>query len=782
MNEPASPFQTIGKSEIRPEAEMKVRGDGIYTTHVEIPDMVHARALRSPYPHARILSVDASKAENLPGVVCAFTRDDLGPYFPTFGPVYYDQPIICFDKVRFVGDPVAAVVAEDEDILDEALELIEVEYEGLPAVTNVLDALKEDAPLVHETMELPPIGFADLKTVRPVPGTNICNHFILRNGDVEEGFGKSDLVIEETYSTPTTQHVTFEPFITIARQEADGRMHIWTSNQNPFLARQETAHCLKVPVGDVRVEVTYVGGGYGSKTYARLEPLVSCLAIKSRRPVRMMLSREETFLTCVKHASVVTVKTGVMKDGRLVARQMTNRMDTGAYADIGPRVTKNSGYVSCGPYKWEHVRVDAYCVLTNKPSAGPFRGFGVAQVSWAYENQMDRLAEELGLDPYEFRMMNLLDDGDTFATGSKMHAVGFKESLRKAAEAIQWASPAAPARNPKVKVGKGLSVTIKSTATPTTSSAYMKLNDDGSVNVVASAVDMGQGSNTVMAQIAAETLGVRYDEVIVTHQDTDYTPYDQMTNSSRSTFHVGGAVQKASMAIREQVIAIAAEQLEADPGELRTGGGKIWVEGAPDRSLTFREAVQGYFRMNGGDLLGTGLYKVEGGKLNFDTGQAEGELTAVFWFVGAGAAEVEVDTETGQVRVRKLINSIDVGKALNPLRCEEQIAGSSMMAYGQTLYESLNFDNGQPINPNLSDYVLPSFEEIPAVMENIIIETPHKDGPFGAKGTGETSITPTGPAIANAIYDAIGVRIHDLPITPEKVLRALKEKEGGNSK
>ena len=777
MNESAPLHHTIGKNEIRPEAKMKVCGDGIYTAHIELPGMVHAKALRSPYPHARILRVDAARAETLPGVVCAFTRDDLGPYNPTFGPVYYDQPVIGFDKVRFVGDPVAAVVAEDEDILDEALALIEVEYEELPAVTNVLDALAEDAPRVHETMELPTIGFADLKTVRPVPGTNICNHFRLRNGDVETGFKESDLVLEETYTTPTTQHVTFEPFITLARREPDGRMHLWTSNQNPFLARQETAHVLKVPVGEIRVEVPYIGGGYGSKTYARLEPLVSCLAIKARRPVRMMLSREETFLTCVKHASVVTVKTGVQKDGSLVARKMTNRLDTGAYADIGPRVTKNSGYVSCGPYRFEHAWVDAYCVLTNKPSAGPFRGFGVAQVSWAYESHMDRLAEELGLDPYEFRMMNLLKEGDAFVTGSRLHSIGFKETLEQAARAIDWGAPPAPAEAPNIRVGKGLSVTIKSTATPTTSSAYLKLNDDGSVNVVAGAVDMGQGSNTVMAQIAAETLGVRYDDVIVTHQDTDFTPYDQMTNSSRSTFHVGGAVQEASLRIREQVLNLAGEQLEVSPDQLETGSGKVWVCGAPERSRTFREVVQGYFRMNGGDLLGTGLYKVEGGKLNFDTGQAEGEITAIFWFVGSGAAEVEVDTETGAVRVRKLVNAIDVGKALNPMRCEEQIAGSSMMAYGQTLYESLDFDGGQPINPNLTDYVLPSFEEIPAVMENIIVETPHKDGPFGAKGTGETSITPTGPAIANAIYDAIGVRIRDLPITPEKILRALREKE-----
>jgi CO/xanthine dehydrogenase Mo-binding subunit len=467
-----------------------------------------------------------------------------------------------------------------------------------------------------------------------------------------------------------------------------------------------------------------------------------------------------------------------MKDGKLVARKMTNRLDTGAYADIGPRVTKNSGYVSPGPYKFEDAWVDAYCVLTNKPSSGPFRGFGVAQVSWAYENHMDRLAEELGLDAFEFRMMNLLEEGDAFVTGSKMHAVGFKECLQKAARAIDWGKPPPPAKNPKIKVGKGLSVTIKSTATPTTSSAFIRLNDDGSVNVIASAVDMGQGSNTVMAQITAETLGVKYSDILVTHQDTDFTPYDQMTNSSRSTFHVGGAVQKAAGDIRRQVLDLAGRQLEVDPDQLETGDGKIWVRGAPDRSRTFREVVQGYFGMNGGNILGRGVYKVEGGKLNFESGQAEGEMTAVFWFVGAGAAEVEVDTETGFVRVRKLVNSIDVGKALNPLRCEEQIAGSAMMAYGQTFYESLNFDNGQPINPNLADYVLPSFEEIPAVMENIIVETPHKDGPFGAKGTGETSITPPGPAIGNAIYNAVGIRICDLPITPEKILRALREKEG----
>jgi CO/xanthine dehydrogenase Mo-binding subunit len=415
--------------------------------------------------------------------------------------------------------------------------------------------------------------------------------------------------------------------------------------------------------------------------------------------------------------------------------------------------------------------------LTNKPSSGPFRGFGVAQVSWAYASQNDIIANALGMDSRNFLDQNLIEPGDEFITTSIMKEINFKENLRQATEAIKWDTSPKPAAEPHIKVGRGVAVAIKSTVTPTTSSAFVKVNNDASVSVLCSTVDMGQGSDAVMAQIAAETLGVTFDMVKIVHPDTDVTPYDQMTNSSRSTFHVGSAVSMAAVDVKKQICQLASEMLEVAADDLDIREAKVFPVNDPDRSVTVQEVIQNYFGMDGGNILGRGVLKTTGGKLDRETGLALEELTTVYWFPAAGAAEVEVDTETGVVKIRKFVNAVDVGKALNPKSCREQVSGSAMMALGQTFYESLNFDAGQPLNPHFLDYILPSFEEIPDEMEDILVETAVKDGPFGARGTGETSITPPSPAVSNAIFNAVGIRIHDLPITPEKVLRALREKE-----
>lgn len=772
---------TIGLSETRPEAESKVRGEGVYTMHFDIPGLAHARLLGSPHPHAKILNIDTSKAESLPGVFAVLSRNDfLGNdrFIPTYGPVYNDQPIVALEKVRYVGERVAAVAAVDIDTAEEALSLIDVEYEEIPAVTNLESALAQEAPLVHENLQVPPTGFADLKSIRPIPGTNICNQYRLRYGDVEKGFENSEHIFNHEFTTPTTQHVAFEPFNAIAKIEHGNKINIWSSTQNPFLARNSVARIFKVPVGNVRIMIPgYLGGGFGSKTYARIEPITACLAWKANHPVRLTLTREENFLECVKHASLVRIKTGVTKDGFFKARKTEIFLDTGAYADIGPRVAKNCGYVSCGPFKMPNAWVDSHCVLTNKPSAGPFRGFGVAQVSWAYGQQNDIIALELGMDPVKFLDQNLLEPGDEFVTTSIMKEINFKENLRLATEGVNWQTPPKPASEPHIKVGRGVSVAIKSTVTPTISSAFIKVNNDSSVSVLCSTVDMGQGSDAVMAQIAAETLGVTYGMVNVVHPDTDVTPYDQMTNSSRSTFHVGSAVSMAAIDAKKQILELASDIMEAAPEDLDIREGKVFAKTDPSRTVSVQEVIQNFFGMDGGNILGRGVLKTKGGKLDKETGLAVEELTTVYWFPAGGACELEVDTETGEVHIRKFVNTVDVGSALNPDSCIQQVAGSSMMALGQTFYESLNFDNGQPLNPHFVDYILPSFEEIPDEMENLLIETAVKDGPFGARGTGETSITPPSPAVANAVYDAIGVRIHDLPITPEKVLRALREKE-----
>jgi CO/xanthine dehydrogenase Mo-binding subunit len=525
----------------------------------------------------------------------------------------------------------------------------------------------------------------------------------------------------------------------------------------------------------------YLGGGFGSKTYAKIEPLTACLAWKAGRTVRLTLSREECFLLSVKHPSMIKIKTGVTKEGRFKARKTEIYLDTGAYADIGPRIAKNCGYVSCGPFKMPNAWVDSHCVYTHKAISGPFRGFGVAQVSWAFGQQNDIIAHELGMDPVEFLNQNLLEEGDEFVTTSIMREINFKENLRLAAEAIGWSAPKKPAAEPHVKVGRGVAVAVKSTVTPSTSSAFVKVNNDGSVALLCATVDMGQGSDAVMAQIAAETLGVTYDMVKLAHPDTDVSPYDQMTASSRSTFHVGAAVSLAADDAKRQILELASDLLEVGPEDMDIREGRVFPKTDPSRQITVQEVIQNYFGMDGGNILGRGVLKTKGGKLDRETGLALEKDTTVYWFPAGGAVEVEVDTETGVVRLRKLVNVVDVGKALNPQSCKQQVAGSAMMALGQTFYESLNFDNGRPLNPHFMDYILPSFGEIPDEMEDILIETQVREGPYGARGTGETSITPPSPAVANAIFDAVGVRIYDLPITPEKVLRALRDKEAHSS-
>ena len=564
---------TIGLSETRPEAESKVRGDGVYTMHYDIPGTGHARLLGSPHPHARILNIDTSKAERLPGVFAVISRNDFignDRWTPTYGPVYYDQPVVSMEKVRYVGERVAAVAAVDIDTAEEAISLIEVEYEEIPAVTDLDSALAQGAALVHENLQVPPTGFADLKSIRPLPGTNICNQYRLRYGDVEKGFEESDHIFEHEFTTPTTQHVAFEPFNAIAKIEHGNKINIWSSTQNPFLARNSVARVFNVPVGNVRIMIPgYLGGGFGSKTYARIEPITACLAWKANRPVRLTLTREECFLECVKHASRVRIKTGVTNDGFFKGRKTEIFLDTGAYADIGPRVAKNCGYVSCGPFKMPNAWVDSHCVLTNKPSSGPFRGFGVAQVSWAYGQQNDIIAREMDINPVKFLDQNMIEPGDEFITTSIMKEIDFRENLRLAVEGIGWESPPEPAAEPHIQVGRGVSVAIKSTVTPTTSSAFIKVNNDSSVSVLCSTVDMGQGSDAVMAQIAAETLGVTYDMVSVVHPDTDVTPYDQMTNSSRSTFHVGSAVSMAAIDAKNQILELASDMMEA--------AAKIWI-------------------------------------------------------------------------------------------------------------------------------------------------------------------------------------------------------------
>ena len=765
----------IGKTFRRLDYETKVTGRAQYLADMSLPGMCHGKILRSPYAHARIKKIDISRAAKIPGVVAVLTRDDIlhdQGIEPYYGPVFKDQTIVATEKVRHMGDPVAAVAALTTDAAEAAIASIEVDYEQLPAVLDVREALRPDAMLVHDSVKLPESGFADLAELKPVEGTNLCTHFKLNRGNIEKGFAEADQIFEDTFTLPATQHSFLETHACIAAVDPGRRITVWATTQNPFVVRTQLANIFKVPVSKVRVIVPYLGGGYGGKVYPKVEPITVALAQKAGRPVRVVLSREEVFYTITKHAAVIRMKTGVKNDGTLVARECEIHLDTGAYAEIGPRVAKKSGYTAAGPYKIPHLKIDSYSVYTNKPPAGAFRGFGVSQSAWAVESQMDIIAAALNMDPLEIRKKNGYDEGDKFVTEETLRAVGLKECLNEVAESIGWESNRTSDSKIKkdspvgsVRRGKGLACMIKATITPSISCAVVKLNEDASLSLYTGTVEMGQGSETVLAQIAGKELGIPLEKIQVLGVDTDVVPYDLTTSSSRSTFHMGKAVQLAARDILRQLTMIAATEYSVPEEKITFAGGKLRL---PETQVDYAELMFKRFGMRGGTLVGEGQVKTS-------TKDEYGEKsTSAFWFLAAGAAEVEVDIDTGKFKLLKYATAVDVGKALNPLGCRQQLAGAAITGIGQAMFEEIVYDNGQLINPNLVDYILPSLGDMPATIDPICVEVPDPTGPFGAKGIGESALIPVAPAIANAIYDAVGVRIKDLPIKAEKVYLGLR--------
>ena len=768
----------IGKTFRRLDYETKVTGKAQYLADMQVPGMCHAKILRSPLPHARIKSIDTSKALKVPGVVAVITREDIlhdEGIEPYYGPVFKDQTIVAVEKVRHVGDPVAAVAALDVDAAEEALRLIDVEYEELPAVLDVHQALKPAGTLVHESVRIPESGFADLAELKPIEGTNICTHFKINRGDMKKGFAESDHIFEDTFTLPATQHSFLETHACIASVDPGGRITVWATTQNPFVVRTQLANIFKVPVSKVRVIVPYLGGGYGGKVYPKVEPITVALAQKAGRPVRVVLSREEVFYTITKHAALIRMKTGVKNDGTLLARECEIHLDTGAYAEIGPRVAKKSGYTAAGPYKIPNLKIDSYSVYTNKPPAGAFRGFGVSQSAWAVESQMDIIAAALKMDPLELRKQNGYNEGDKFVTEETLRAIGLKECLDEVAKSIGWdsgrfkGSKVQSSKGQNTKSGKGLACMIKATITPSISCAVVKLNEDASLSIYTGTVEMGQGSETVLAQIAGKELGIPLETIQVLGVDTDVVPYDLTTSSSRSTFHMGKAVQLAAQDVMRQLKQIVVKEYGVPEDKVTFADGKIRL---PETQLDYAEVMFKRFGMQGGTLVGDGQVKT---LVKDEFGE---KSTSAFWFVAAGAAEVEVDLDTGKFKLIKYATAVDVGKAINPLGCRQQLAGAAITGIGQAMFEEIAYDNGQLINPNLVDYVLPSLGDMPPVIDSICVEVPDRNGPFGAKGIGESALIPVAPAIANAIYDAVGVRIMDLPIKSEKIYLALEDQKG----
>ena len=739
----------VGKSIPVLDAVGKVTGTTPYAINLKLPEMLVAKVLRSSVPHARITRIDASAAEQLPGVVAVLTALDLGqPGGPgkISGVIKKDQPVVAGDRVRYIGEPVALVAAESARIAEEALYLIEVEYEEIPAVYNAPKAVEPEAPLLHDSSP-----------------NNRFVHGKLRRGDVEAGFAEADEIIEETFTSPIAQHVTLETHVTAAQWHAD-RLTVWSATQAPYMVKKVLVELFELDQEKVRVIVPPLGGGYGGKGHVRLEPMVAALAWKvGGRPVKLVLSRAEEFVTVTKHAVTINIKSGVKKDGTFTARKVTSHWNGGAYADASPSLVRSGMVRAVGPYRIPHVWADSYGIYTNLPPAAAFRGAMASQGTWAYESHMDTIAHRLGLDPLEFRLKNMLVDGDHFATGETMHDIHFVECLQTCADKLGWEKPLdRSAETATLKRGRGLAVMMKSTIPTSRSECRLRLEPEGQLTLFTSTVEMGQGAHTALSQITAEAVDVPFATVKVIGPDTAQSPYDATTSAARSTGMMGTAILKGAEILKQKLIEAAVPLLEHPAPELSINEGHVTVTEQPEQGMSYSEIL----RRNQLDFLeALGEFQTKGG-IDPETGQG---LSTPHWHQGAGACEIEVDIETGKVVILRYGAASFAGRVVNPQLARLQNDGNVIFGLGPAVLEEIVVDGGQVINPNLSDYMIPSFLDIPRELDSSCIEAAH--GEF--HGIGEMTLPPVAPAIANAIFDATGVRICDLPLTAEKVLRAL---------
>ena len=744
-------FTIIGTSAERVDGVDKVTGRAKFTGDVTVPGMLMGKFLRSPYAHARILSISTSEAERVPGVIAVLTAEDLtglNPYLR--GKNKKDQPIVAIDRALFAGQPVTAVAAEDELAALEALGKIHVEYEELPGVITVQEALTEGASQVH--------SFAP---------KNLCFKDHLEKGDIERGFAEADEIVEGTFEFPMIYHYSMEPHIAIASVDEE-EVTVWTSTAHPFGVRQDVAEVFGCPLSKVRIILSFVGGAYGSKSGGKIEPLVAALARKAGRPVRVIQDVSEAMMTVRRHSVTCKVKLGAKRDGTLVAKEASIYLNTGAFSENGPGVTTKTLTRILGPYRVPNVRVDSFCVYTNTVSAASFRSIGGPQTSWANESLMDMIAQKLGMDPVELRRKNLLHRGEELRPKGKPLDADLFEGFDKVVDRLGWTGPITESGG-----GRGIAFGVTDPGAPLASTATVHLLSDGSIVLLFGTAEIGQGSRTVMSQIVAEELSVPLDRISVRPPDTAYTPFDRSTGSSRSTTVMGKALQLAAQDARRQILDLAAGYFEAPLEAITLKDGEAHAGG---KSISYGELIRRHFVMQGGEIIGLGYAH---------GGMAPTPSNPLFWEVGIGAVELEVDRETGEIRIGKYIMAADVGKALHPLNCEGQDEGAAMMGIGHSLFESIIYENGQIINSNLVDYRVPRFNDLPGEYESILVENADGPGPFGAKGMGEGGIIPVAPAIGNALAWSTGVRIKELPLTPERVWQALKEKsetEGGQKR
>lgn len=758
----------VGKSVPRIDGRGMVTGQTKYAFDVSFPNMLVGKMIRSPHAHARILSIDTSKAEKLPGVHAIMTaRDTHQIKFGSneyFFPHTVDQMAIEADKVRYVGDEIGAVAAVDEETADKALSLIDVQYEILPHVVDVLEAMKPGAPLIHESLN-------NIAVILPV-----------NFGNPERAMKEADYVREDSFWAPAAHMAALEPHVCVGQWETfSNKITLWSSSQAPFKCREALAKTLKMDLNDVRVIKLAVGGGFGGKLEMLPMDFAACYLSKKAGglPVKICCSREEEFSTTRrKHGMHYRIKTGVKKDGTIMAMSVEVIADGGAYCSYGPTVLAAAIMRIFMVYKLQHFRGSGYRVYTNTPISGAMRGFGGVQSGFAIESHIDMLAEGIGMDPVAFRLKNITCPNMTTVNKMVLTTNGLRECIEAATNRAGWKEKYGKQRDIRRGIGIGIAADVmgsKMYKSHESAGSIVKVEEDCSVYLFTGAADCGQGSNTALSQIACQELGVSYSRIKCKSGDTEITPFDTGSFASRVTFISGNATILAARDAKIQILNVIAQECKLDLKDLDIKAEEVINTSTGKKLMSFEKAVELSYSFNyGKQIIGRGSYNPKTTPIDFRTG--EGNVSGSYGFE-AQIAEVEVDTETGEVELLKLYDAHDIGKAINPQSVEGQIEGSLVMGIGYTFLENLHFNKkGKPANGNFATYRLPRTMGLP-LMESILIETNDPEGPFGAKGMGEASLLPTSAAIANAIYDAVGVRIKELPITPDKIIKALKEKD-----
>jgi 4-hydroxybenzoyl-CoA reductase subunit alpha len=762
-------FSVIGKRLPRVDAKEKVTGQAKYAADYSFPDMLWCKLLRSPYPHARILNIDTSRAERLIGVKAVVTGKDFGGWTWGWMPATRDEPPLVVDKVRYTAEAVAGVAAIDEETAEEATELIEVDYEELPGVFDPEEAMKEGAPKVHDYVK-----------------NNISVEYHWNFGDVEKAFAESYIVREDRFRTARATHGYLEPPAIIAYYDPTGYITVWAAKQSPYFHYRHLAACFKLPLSRIRVIQPFIGGGFGgTKNDSLAGDFCAVLLSKmTGKPVKYVETMEEELATSKRrHCMIVYSKMGAKKDGTLMAIQHRVIADGGGYTTMGPLSMYLAGFATTLPYKLPNFKFDAYRVFTNNPMGGAMRGHGITHTRFAAEIQMEMIAEELGIDPVEIRMRNTIDNpkpGTIYETINKvtLKTCGIKEAIQRVAEDPIWRDrDKMPRKEGSISWGVGLSGTSYLGGARQlghqSCAAIVRICEDGTVNLITGATDAGQGSDTVLCMIVAEELGVKLEDIDIKRVDTAYTPVDPGTYGSRVTILAGQATQKAAHEAKKQLIEAAAKNWQVKPEDIEIKEGKVFVISDPEKSMPFNRLARiACYSGTGAVILGTSYSSYGLEPLDLTNGIGNGGTSYSFT---AQSARVGVDTETGKITVTDFTIASDCGRLLSPITAEGQIQGASIQGLGQTIYEDFIMDKGKTLNPTFLDYKMPLATDIPNI-KLIDIETNDPDGPFGAKEASEGSIVSPPPAVVSAIHDATGVWFKELPVTLEKMVKAVKEK------